>query len=181
MTALGELGSPRRKSGKETRLNSAFQVRPAVFEDMDAILQLWQAMMREHQAGDERIELAPGALSAYRAYAGYHLANSESLVLVATRETADEPEVAGFVLAAISRNLPMFLPPRYGYLSDLAVAGNMRRLGIGRALLHNTADWLRGHEISTIQLQYYNFNAAGAAFWEAMGFKPFYTRMWLDL
>ena len=155
-------------------------MRPARFEDMEGILNLWREMMAHHETGDGRIKLAPGAEAAYRAYAGYHLSNSDSLVLAAT--PAEQPQwVMGFALVAISRNLPMFVPSRYGYLSDLAVDTNWRRQGVGGALVERVAAWLREREITTIQLQYYDFNAAGEAFWEAMGFKPFYTRMWRAL
>lgn len=158
-------------------MEASFHVRSATFDDLDAILRLWQAMMREHEAGDSRIQLAGGAVAAYQSYVGYHLANSDSLVLAA-ESTADDRRVIGFTLGTVTRNLPMFLPPRYGYLSDIAVDAAWRRHGVGRALVERLTRWLNGRDAQAIQLQYYQFNAAGAAFWEAMGFKPYYTRMW---
>src|SRR5690242_16167690 len=108
---------------------SNFHIRSASFGDMDAILNLWQNMMCEHQTGDGRVRLASGAESAYRSYVGYHLANSDSLVLAAA-SSENSVEIVGFALMVISRNLPMFLPPRYGYLSDLAVDSAWRRHGV---------------------------------------------------
>ena len=155
----------------------AVSIRKATFEDLGTILELWEAMMAGHERGDSRIRLAAGARPAYRAYVGYHLAHSESCVRV-----AEGPEgVIGFCLVSINRNLPMFEPERYGYLSDLAVAPAWQRQGIGRALFADVSRWLRVRSISSIQLQHYSFNAAGEAFWRAMNFKPFYTRMWLDI
>lgn len=159
-------------------MSSAYHLRTAQFDDLDAILDLWVSMMDEHQQGDPRIRLAAGASSAYRSYAGYHLASSESHVTLAETE---DGQALGFCLLAISRNLPMFLPARYGYLSDLAVRPDWRRQGIGRALVEHGAAWLRGQGVDSIQLQYYAFNERGAAFWQAMGFEPFYTRMWRTL
>lgn len=152
-------------------------IRKATFEDLDAILKLWDEMMREHQAGDGRVRLTAGALGAYRQYLCYHLVHGESCVRVAYGAEG----VVGFCLLAINRNLPMFEPDRYGYLSDLAVAPAWRRRGIGRTLVEEAGRWLRERDVHSIQLQYYSFNAAGEAFWRAMGFNPFYTRMWLDL
>lgn len=153
-------------------------IRKATFEDLKPCLELWDAMMAEHQRQDARIRLTEGALGAYRSYLSYHLVHSDSCVRVAE---ADGGEVVGFCLATINRNLPMFQPERYGYLSDLTVASGWRRQGIGRMLLEEISRWLGQRGVDSIQLQYYNFNAGGASFWRAMNFKPFYTRMWLDL
>ncbi len=153
------------------------QYRPATLRDMEAILRLWGAMMEFHQENDARIQLAPGALHAYRSYVSYQLNQDDSFVHVADAEG----EVIGFVLIAISRNLPMFEPPLYGYLSDLTVATPWRRRGIGRELVRRGCDWLKRHGVTTVQLQYYDFNRTGESFWRAAGFKPYYMRMWLDI
>ncbi|HOE96117.1 MAG TPA: GNAT family N-acetyltransferase [Candidatus Sumerlaeota bacterium] len=155
----------------------AFDIRPAQTGDLTAILELWSAMMRDHERSDERIRLAPGAVAAYRTYANYHVSHPDSQVLVAEADS----EIVGFVLLTISRNLPMFQPAHYGYLSDMAVREDWRRRGVGQALLDRVRRWLMARDIHTIQLQYYDFNELGAAFWKAMGFRPYYTRMWLDL
>ena len=165
------------EAGKGLAVHMTVNIRKAAFEDMEAIIVLWNDMMLDHQRNDPRICLADGALSAYRAYLGYHLAHSESCVRVADAGG----QVIGFVLAAINRNLPMFEPERYGYLSDLAVAAPWRRRGIGRELVKEIRVWLGRRGVDTVQLQYYSFNHAGQAFWRAMDFKPFYTRMWLDM
>lgn len=151
-------------------------IRRATIEDMDPVVGLWGEMMAEHERGDPRIRLAEGALPAYRAYLGYHLMNSESCVRVAEVSGI----VVGFCMLTISRNLPMFLPARYGYLSDLVVSRSWRREGIGRRLVAETLEWMRLRKIDSVQLQHYSFNKTGETFWKAMGFKDYYTRMWLD-
>lgn len=153
------------------------QYRPATARDMESILRLWGAMMDYHMDNDERIQLAPGALNAYRSYVSYQLNQDDSFVHVADAQG----EVIGFILISISRNLPMFEPPYYGYLSDLTVGTPWRRRGIGRELVQRGCDWLKRRNVTTVQLQYYDFNRSGESFWRAAGFKPYYTRMWLDI
>lgn len=160
-----------------TAPDDAIAIRPAELSDLDIVVGLWSAMMRAHEAGDPHIRLTAGAESAYRSYIGYQIVAEDGCVLVA--EIAGE--IIGFCTTGITRNLAMFEPQDYGYLSDLAVAPGHRRRGIGRRLFDATREWLRSRGIDSIQLQYYNFNQRARAFWTAMGFVPYYQRMWLDL
>src|SRR5688572_6305962 len=101
------------------------KIREAGMDDMDEILSLWNEMMAEHMRNDSRFHLTKEALAAYRTYVGYHIVSSESCVRVAEMGG----RIIGFCLTSISRNLPMFQPERYGYLSDLVVAQGSRRQG----------------------------------------------------
>ena len=151
--------------------------RRASAADLEAIIELWSGMMAEHSREDPRIRLTAEAPAAYRAYAASHIDQEDSMLEVAEADG----RIVGFMLLMISRNLPVFRPSLYGYLSDLAVAPRWRRRGIGRDLVRRGAEWLRRRDIHTIQLQYYEFNRRAGSFWRALGFRPYYTRMWLDL
>lgn len=159
----------------------SFALETARPDHLPQLLRLWIGMMDEHQQFDPRIHLAPGAEAAYRAYLGYHLSQADSRVGIATVDAPEGRLVAGFYLAIVNRNLPMFMPPEYGYLSDLAVLPSYRRRGIGASLVADLKGWLRHRGITTVQLQYYVRNERAAAFWTSMGFRPYYERMWLDV
>ncbi len=163
-------------------------IRPATFDDLDAIVALWLDMMREHEAFDPRIRLAPGADIAYRNYAYHHLREGAAVFVA---EIPDEPrrgkperrgrQIVGYVLAYVARNLPMYQPKRYGYLSDLVVAAPWRRCGIGTALLESVRCWLRQEEVAHVQLQVYSENGAGLSFWRQQGFRDFVHGLWAPL
>ena len=152
--------------------------RNAVSGDIGPIIRLWKMMMDEHGKNDERIRLVDGSLEAYRAYVYHQLNNKEGMVMVAE---APDDSVVAYCLAIINRNLPIFHPPYYGYLSDLFVIPGWRRKGVATALLGQVSEWLKSGGIDSVQLQFYEFNVLGQLFWNSQGFTPYYTRMWLDL
>lgn len=158
-----------------------FSIRDATHEELPEVIALWSSMMDGHESFDSRIRMAEGAAAAYRAYLGYHLTNEDARVRVAVLNDRSENAVVGFCLALINRNLPMFLPSHYGYLSDLVVDTSMRRRGIGQAMVEDLRQWLQEREIDTIQLQVYTKNSEAAQFWQSVGFRSFYDRMWLDV
>ena len=153
------------------------RVRRATELDVDRIVKLWLAMMDEHQAFDSRIRLTRNAGPSYRSYVSLHLHAPNSLVLVAE----DDEGVRGFCCAYICRNLPMFDPPQFGYLSDIFLEPECRDGGTGTALVERTCEWFREKGQTVLQLQVYRNNEVGRTFWHAKGFEPYFDRMWLDL
>jgi len=151
-------------------------IRPAAAADLDAIVALWMAMMREHESFDPRVRLADTADNAYRQYARHYITRGDAAVFVAEHGH----EVIGFSLAYRTRNLPMFRPVQYGYLSDLVVQGTWQGRGVGTALLEKTKQWFRQRGIARIQLQVYSRNTSALAFWRKRGFSDFVHGLWLE-
>jgi ribosomal protein S18 acetylase RimI-like enzyme len=150
-------------------------IRPASLNDLDGIVGLWLAMMREHESFDPRVRLAAKAEDAYRQYVRFYIAQGEAAVFVADHRG----EVVGYGLAYPANNLPMFRPKQYGYLSDLVISQSWRRRGVGHALVEATRQWFHRHGIAHIQLQVYCRNSLGRAFWRKEGFDDFVHGLWL--
>lgn len=60
---------------------------------------------------------------------------------------------------------------RRGYLHHLGVAASHRRDGIGKALVERAVADLRALGIPKVNIFVFDGNAAGTAFWEAMGWR----------
>jgi ribosomal protein S18 acetylase RimI-like enzyme len=152
-------------------------IRRARSSDIDAVVELWIAMMQEHEHFEPHLKLSPNASQEYHNYATFHVLNRDSVLVVAEHKR----EIIGYCLAYRTKNLPMFMPEYYGYLSDLAVKAGHQRKGIGASLLKRVLDWMRQHGVRNMQLQVYEQNNKGKEFWKKQDFDWYVRGMWIDL
>ncbi|NQU43215.1 GNAT family N-acetyltransferase [bacterium] len=153
------------------------RIRRARGEDISRLVDLWLAMMGEHEAFELRLEVTDVAGPAYQNYLLLHLRGVRSRLLVAE----EEGRIIGFSCAYISQNLPMFAPAVFGYISDIYVLPEWQGQGVGKGLMRETTEYFRSLGVETVQLQVYEHNEKGKAFWKSLGFEPFFQRMWLNL
>ncbi|MBN1517245.1 GNAT family N-acetyltransferase [Candidatus Sumerlaeota bacterium] len=158
-------------------MSDTIRIRRGRSADIDAVVELWIAMMQDHEQFEPHLKLSPNAAQEYQHYATYHVLNRDSSLVVAE----DDRKIVGYCLAYRTKNLPMFLPEYYGYLSDLAIAPGYQRKGLGASLLKRTLEWMRQNGVRNMQLQVYERNAGGKKFWSAQGFDQYVRGMWLDL
>ena len=152
-------------------------IRRARLEDANAIVELWMEMMGEHEQFEPNVNLAPDADKAYLHYASHHILHDDSIVVVAERNK----RVVGYCLAFVTKNLPMFLPEYYGYLSDVTVQARMQQKGVGQSLFKRVTEWLRARGIANLQLQVYHRNELGRKFWDKVGCDNFVRGLWYNL
>jgi len=134
-------------------------------------------MLDFHYLRDGRFELAEDADALFASHLEQALLRNDHRVAVALREA----QVVGYVHTAVLENLEMFRIRRYGLLSDLAVAPEMRRQGIGMALWHAAQQWFSEQGISSVQLNVSEANPEAQEFWRACGFREFLKVLWCDL
>lgn len=152
-------------------------IRRARLPDVQPIVDLWMEMMRDHERFEPHVNLAPAAPDAYHQYTSHHILQSSSIVYVAEKRG----RIIGYCLAYRTKNLPMFLPEYYGYLSDICIKEGEQNQGIGSALLKRVTDWFRQSGLKNVQLQVYHRNKAGTEFWKKAGYDDFVHGLWLDI
>ncbi len=90
-----------------------------------------------------------------------------------------ERSLAGLVHVVVrdAPDVPILVPRRYAVVDNLVVRADLRRSGIGRALMSKAYGWARGKGATSIELNVYDFNQPAMAFYRALGYEIISHRM----
>ena len=162
MTAgrLAERGTPAAHAAAVPR------VRPATPRDLDAVVALRIALLREHP--DHPIYGRLRAEADRRArdlFAAQLRARTETIFLA---ELSDE--VVGIIRCVESIGSPLLEPARYGYVSSAYVRPDVRRRGVLRALMLEVERWCRARGLDQMRLHNVAGSDVAERAWSALGF-----------
>lgn len=148
--------------------SAALTVRQAVAADLDAVVALRLALLREHSDHPIYGRLRPDAERRARKLFAAQLASPNEATFLA----ASEPslEAVGILRCIESVGSPLLFPERYAYLSSAYVVPSRRRRGVLSALLANAIAWARGRGLEEIRLHNVPDAPAASVAWAALGF-----------
>lgn len=150
---------------------TTIDVRRAVPADRAALADLWATLLAEQAALDVRLAVAEDAAKRWaNDFPEWIRADVRRLFVAETGG-----EVVGFVSAQPWYPPPIYAPFTAVYISELYVVPSARRQGVGRDLVAAVQDWAVAFGATQIRLGVLAGNAAGMAFWAAVGGTPFST------
>jgi ribosomal protein S18 acetylase RimI-like enzyme len=152
--------------------DSPIRVRTGRRADIDAVLPIWEAFMREHEARDEHFRLASNAPERWRSLMTEMIHRDDGFVLVAEVDG----DIAGYVLGWLARNPPIYEASTVGFISELAVSETRRHCGVGSHLVRASRDWFNRRGAREFQLATALWNEAARALWESEGARPILVR-----
>jgi GNAT superfamily N-acetyltransferase len=154
-------------------------IRTAQPRDIQAVAQLWEALVEYHRELDSELPAAtPTGALRYARRLEDQLQNPLAKVLIAEIEG----RVVGYVFGMVVDLMPdMFRQEACGFLADIYVDERYRRHGVGRGLVQSLASWFRQQNLT-----YYEWHAAAQnpealAFWRALGGREVMLRMRVDI
>lgn len=170
------------------RIRTDFVIRPARLEDYEDIQPLAEqmdSMHREHLP--ERFRRQDGPPRS-REYIAALIADQDTLLAVAECGTVRAPETSGRRLVGIinaglteTPNIPVKVRRVFVKIRGIVVLPEMRRQGIGRALVNEVSRWARERGGVEVQLNVYDYNPDAMEFLRALGFAPLSHRLYLAL
>ncbi len=160
MTASGAV---RHRSAQDS---DAVTVRAAGPRDLDAVVALRLALLREHPDHPVYGRLRRDVLDRARELFAHQLRSSMEVIFLAERDA----EVIGVLRCMESVGSPLLEPARYAYVSSVYVRPEARRTGVLRALLEAADRWSRGRGLYQMRLHNVAGSAAAEGAWSALGF-----------
>ncbi|MEO6876987.1 MAG: GNAT family N-acetyltransferase [Gemmatimonadaceae bacterium] len=147
-------------------MTAPFTVRPAQSDDLQVIVELRMALLREY--GDHplyanlRSDAEDRAFELYRA----QLRAPNETIFVA--ESADG--VIGLLRCVDAVGSPLFLPERYCYVSSVYVRPAERRRGVLHAMMAAADQWCAARGLGEMRLHNVGSSEVAQRAWSSMGF-----------
>ena len=154
-------------------------VRRARQEDATALGRLGAALLHLHFGFDNRRFMAPGddPASGYAWFLASQLGDPDVAVFVAERDRA----VIGYVYASLEPQSWQELREAAGFIHDVVVEENGRRLGVASELVAAAVAWLREHGAPRVMLWTAEQNDSAKQLFEKLGFRRTMIEMTREL
>ena len=156
-----------------------FTIRPVEPRDETSIARLWQSLTNHLTALDPRLPSAtPGAPERYASRLVERRDDPSTRAFVAEMDD----RVVGYILGAIVDLHPdLFQHVKAGYIADIVVDRDTRRLGIGAELVETLIEWFADEGIRSVEWQAAAADSTALEFWSAMDGLAIMVRMRMEL
>jgi GNAT superfamily N-acetyltransferase len=142
------------------------RVRAASLADLDVVVALRLALLREHATNPVYGRIRGDAPARARRLFGAQLASTGEVTLLAERQGV----VIGIARCIESASSPLLDPPRYGYMGSVYVVPAARRAGVMRTLVAAGEAWCAERGLGELRLHSVADHAGSNAAWDALGF-----------
>jgi ribosomal protein S18 acetylase RimI-like enzyme len=149
-------------------------IRQAAAADRPALVKFMIELQEVERGLHPNRSEGPGMGSGHLAYLERLAAAQQGVIFVA----ADANELLGFVVCFVEAEDADDLhvveaERRFGYISDLYVAAQARRQGVGRALLQAAEDYFKQLGLPVVRLAVLRNNDQARRVYEQAGFRPY--------
>jgi GNAT superfamily N-acetyltransferase len=141
-------------------------VREAASRDLEAVIALRIALLREHPDHPIYGRLRADVSDRARELFANQLRSTMESIFLAERAGA----VVGVLRCVESIGSPLLEPARYAYVSSVYVRPEARRCGVLRALLRAAERWARARGLDQMRLHNVAGSTAAEGAWSALGF-----------
>lgn len=144
--------------------------------DLKQLVPLVEAFAREQQEQIPVNELADNFMEFARSGLAQALEHPAACVMVA-EEQEGKPQIVGYAVGMLQEPPAIFKPELYTFISDLYVAAEHRRKGIGSALVDRVRGW--GYVKGAYRLSLIiPTGSAAEGLYAKLGFRPIQTMLY---
>jgi ribosomal protein S18 acetylase RimI-like enzyme len=144
----------------------AIEVRRATVADLDTVIALRIALLREYADHPIYGRLRDDAETRARSVFEQQLLQADQAIFLAARDG----HIAGIARAVDSKGSPLLMPDRYCYVTSVYVKPEDRRHGVLSALMASVEGWAARRGLTEMRLHNSTTTAATRAAWDQLGF-----------
>lgn len=145
------------------------EIREAKPEDLDQLTQYGIDLLMQHAEFDSYFTPIEKVDKIYRIFLEGCLSSDNKLLLVAEKEG----QLAGYAAGEIQTRSPVFKVAQSGYINDVFVKQEFRKLGIATKFLKNLKQWFQANHIEHVELSVLTKNEIGIKTWRKFGFEAY--------
>jgi GNAT superfamily N-acetyltransferase len=161
---MRELRVRARGSGSRTE---PYAVRVATLSDLETVVELRIALLREHGGNAVYGRLRADAPQRARRIFAEQLEAPNEVTFLAER--GGRP--VGILRCIDAAGSPLLHPARYAYVASVYVLAAHRRAGVLRLMMHEAEQWSRERGLREMRLHNAADNVLAGEAWEALGFE----------
>lgn len=155
-----------------------FSIRPALKEDIDSLVPVFEEADRFHQVALPHI-FRPQSPQQTRQFIASIFEKEDNHILLA--ETGEKVIGMVYFYPRGSLEIPILVPRKWVVVDSLAVLPEARRCGVGTALMERVHRWAVENGISEVELNVYEFNAGAIKLYESLGYSTLRLQMRITL
>jgi len=162
--------------------NIRMEIRAATPGDVPSVIPMVRKICALHESWDPAkytFRSDPGEM--YRAWLGRRATDQRSVFLVAERSPGPPPVLAGFLVATVEAEIPIYRVDEFGFIHDLWVEEAYRHEGLGRQMVMLAIERFREIGVEQIRLDTAGANEVARALFASCGFRVSTMEMLVEL
>jgi ribosomal protein S18 acetylase RimI-like enzyme len=160
------------------------RIRPAVPADIPSVLPMVNQICALHESWDSaKYGFLPDPASRYRHWLTEQVKGDRSVFLVADTgdSYAENSPLAGFLVATVEREIPIYRLREYAFIHDLWVEPAFRSSGVGRQLVETALQLFSQRGIHQVRLDTAAINETARQLFQSCGFRVSSIEMLVEL
>lgn len=145
------------------------KIRKAQLHDIEQLTDYGVILLKQHSDLDPYFTPIKTVGKVYRKFLEGYLDSKDKLFLVAESNGI----IIGYAVGGIQTRSPIFKVSEIGYINDVFVEKEFRKLGIAKGFLKELKKWFEGKNIQYIELSVHARNEIGKKTWTKFGFEAY--------
>ena len=145
------------------------EIRKAKQQDIEQVTKYGLILLKQHSDLDPYFTPTETVDKVYRKFLEGCLSSENRLLLVAE----NKGKLVGYAAGEIQTRSPIFKIAKNGYINDVFVEEEFRKLGIARKFLIELKNWFESKGIAHVELSVLVENEVGKKTWTKFGFEAY--------